>query len=559
MIYLVSLPSHLAPAAVVMDPKKEQKSSLAPQLARPCYNLDSSSGDEEDYNNSDDDDGSLQILPPTTRKRASISPPIKPKKGKSGKTVAEAIDLSSTPTRPPKQYASSKPTSNNDSLTSIAVKAKSAPKGEFETAKVLSTAASNISTASRSNKKEVSAKPTAKKFNSFVTANDFSSSDEENDDDDDIFNAKPTFETQCQMKEREKQAKTRKRQEKKKARLAQKEHEKEAKKRDHVAFAQSNGKYKHDEVAVLMDPQLYTGDPLGLISKLSVDFLVHSYPSKLSMAPAAIQFVRKDYLRGGAKDAVECLVNGNMDGYEHIHDLVLVVDPHDFIRMLQRQDKTEDDDYPLLEQWLDSIKRKWQQLWKVSSHMEPRLLLLLRNVPETLDKMWVQHRRHRNSSTDTSLPTAWELSDATQWLLIQFQVECMHCPNEDFIQLTLQKMTRSISEKPYTTQVSELECVRKIKPGPAVLSNDPVDQARDVWLRQLQSIPGVSETMALNVVEKYPTCQSLWQAYQQLHQQENRSPALLLADVLTGRDYRQKLSQVVFQIMTSNSPEEMIL
>jgi hypothetical protein len=417
---------------------------------------------------------------------------------------------------------------------------------------------------------------------------DFSSSSEDDHDDQDILVAQPTFETRDQTKKRQrqqlqqrqrqvqKQAKARQRQEEKEAREQQKERNKAAKKREYEAFNQSAGKYKHDEIVILMDPQLYVDDPVGLVRILSEDFLVHSYPSKLSMTPAAIQFVRKDYLEGGGKRALECLEKGNRDGYQHIPDLVLLIDPPDFIPMLQRQDKTEDDDFPRLEAWLIAIKSTWRRIWNVPSHIEPRLLILLRNVPEALDKMWVAHRRR--TTTETSLPTAGELADAIQWLLVQFQVECMHCSSFDLIQAIVHKMARALCEKPYKSLVTELECVRKVKQGPIGISNnDSAARATDIWFRQLQSIPCVSETMAQNVVQQYPTCQTLWQAYQRLllaaqddvdnnnndnnnNNLHHQDAALLLANVLTaGKNCQQKLSRAVFRIMTSNNPEEMIL
>jgi hypothetical protein len=565
-----------------MDRKKGQKSLPAPQLARPCYSLDSSSSDEEDSfllgskggakpsskNDNGEDDSSLEILPPKVKKtKLTVAPPIKSENIAKGNTRETPIDLSISP--PPVKKSSINRTLPSSSLPSATIKAMQTSKKNSTkmslSAKPPPAATRNTSTASATLKQGTA--KLGKASNVLRMSQDFSSSDD--DDDDDILLSRPTFQSREEIKERkkrereeekerEKRAKARKRQEEKEARERQKEREKAAKKKENETFAQSAGKYKHDEIAILMDPSIHENDPLGLVQKLSPDFLVHSYASKMSMAPAAIQFVRKEYLSGGAKDAVDCLESDKTDGYEHIHDLVVILEPDDFIPLLQRLDKTEDDDYPRLEEWLASIKSKWQRRWKIASPVEPRLLLLLRNVPEALDKLWVQHRRR--SSTDASPPTAWELQDAIQWLLIQFQVECMHCPNEDLIQLTIHKMARSLCDKPYRSQVSELECVRKIKQGPSVSSDDPVDKARDIWLRQLQLIPGISENMALNVVERYPTCQSLWQAYRELQQQPHGAPALLLSNILTaGKSCRVKLSQTVFRIMTSNDPEEMIL
>ncbi|KAG7367914.1 hypothetical protein IV203_030657 [Nitzschia inconspicua] len=603
-----------------MEDSRKGKKRLPPppQLARPCYSVDSSSSssDEEnsipiknksnktihsnqisnvvnsssnsnnnnDYDDRDDnDDSSLEILPPNIGKQQQqqqkpLVCPIKSERRQKNQTnntrnvdkqsqtgastnKVEIIDLLHSPPRSLKE--SSTITTNEQNNQELSINGTNSEK-PLLSSKLSSTTihtASLGTTGTTTNSMLNKTKP--------YTFSSSSSSSSSDDEDDNLLLSKPTFETRDQIKQRKKREreaqqeqernnKARKRQEEREARQRQKQDEKAAKKRKNEAFNQTNGKYRHDEIAILMDPFLFDNDVLGLVQMLSGDFLVHSYPSNLSMAPAAVQFIRKDFLHGGAKDAIDCLKKGQKDKYQHIQDLVLVVEANDFIPMLQRQEKTEDDDYPKLEQWLVSIQSKWQQVWHVSPHVQPRMLLLLRNVPETLDKMWVQHRRRSQADT-TSLPTAWELHDAIQWLLVQFQVECMHCPNEDFIQLILHKMARAICQKPYKNHVSELECVRKIKHGPNLVTDNPVDRVKDVWLRQLQSIQGLSLAMAQNVVDRYPTCQSLWQAYQELQQNENSSPALLLADILAPGRSQQKLSRAVFQILTSNNPGEMIL
>ncbi|KAG7347294.1 hypothetical protein IV203_015999 [Nitzschia inconspicua] len=586
------------------DSKKGKKRPPLPQLARPCYSVDSSSSSSSDEdensipiknsssnnnNDYDNDDSSLEILPPITRRKQKqqkkpLVCPIKSERRQKnptnnnndnnkhgiagGTTKVEIVDLLHSPPRSLKK-TSTMITTNEQSLQNLSTNGDNSKK-PLLSSKLSST--TTIHTASLGTTRTTTTTATKlleKSKKSYAFSSSLSSSSD--DEDDNLLLSKPTFETRDQIKQRKKREreaqqeqernnKARKRQEEREARQRQKQDEKAAKKRKNEAFNQSNGKYRHDEIAILMDPFLFDNDSLGLVQMLSNDFLVHSYPSNLSMAPAAVQFIRKDFLHGGAKDAIDCLKKGQKDKYQHIQDLVLVVKANDFIPMLQRQEKTEDDDYPKLEQWLVSIQSKWQKDWNVSSQVQPRMLLLLRNVPETLDKMWVQHRRRSQADT-TSLPTAWELDDAIQWLLVQFQVECMHCPNEDSIQLILHKMARAICQKPYKNHVSELECVRKIKHGPHLATDDPVDRVKDVWLRQLQSIQGLSLAMAQNVVDRYPTCQSLWQAYQELQQNENdnSSPALLLADILAPGRSQQKLSRAVFQILTSNNPGEMIL
>jgi hypothetical protein len=276
----------------------------------------------------------------------------------------------------------------------------------------------------------------------------------------------------------------------------------------------------------------------------------------VSSTVGAIQFVRKDHLDGGAKDAISCLESNKKEGYEHLHHLIVVIDSDDFIPLLRREDKEEDDDYPALGAWLAAIQEQWRRSWGLPNATDPKLLILLRDLPDALDKKWVDHRRR--SRNEPSLPTQWELLDAVQWLLVQFQVECMFCPTLDLIQVTVHKMTRSLSDKPYANQVSELECIKKSKQG-AISEDNPVAKARDVWLRQLQQIPGLSEAKAQNVVEQYPTCQSLWRAYQ-LEEGVGQN-STLLASILSreSRTQSRKLSDAVYKLMTSNDPGELIL
>jgi hypothetical protein len=403
---------------------------------------------------------------------------------------------------------------------------------------------------------------------------DFSLPSSDDDDDDDVLlnTKRAALESKGSIKKRkqqdrealklqEKQARADKRLLDKEERERQKLEERVGKKRKNEAHAQATGKYRHEEVAVLMDPVLYMEDSCGIVQHMSKDFMLHSFPSMLSFRADtaftdlnAIQFIRKDHLDGGAKGAVSCLESNDKEGYEHLHHLILVIEADDFIPLLRRQDKEEDDDFPALEAWLVSIQSRWRLVWGLSKAAEPKMLILLRNLPDALDKKWIEHqRRHRNEG---SLPTQWELLDATQWLLVQFQVECMFCPTSDLIQMAVHKMTRALCDKPYANQVTELECIKKIKQ--CVSSSDnPMQKARDVWLRQLQQIPGISETKAQNIVEHYPTCQSLWQAYRQ--EGEGRSSTLLATVFSGGIRNEPKLSEAVFKVMTSNEPGEMIL
>ena len=524
-----------------------------PQLARKYYNVDSSS---------DDDDGDLQILSPIREKMKM------PNKKLDSEDYDDIV--------------------NND--TKIATKKKAPSIATTTMAKQLSKN-KNYSTAA--------AATTSRSIDL--------SSDSDTDDDGDrlLMNSKRVFEKRedpklkkkrerDEQKEKEKQERIKKRKEAKEEKEHRKQEESMAKKQHQDNHYQTTGKYAHEEIAVLLDTDLYDDDPHGLVEKLKIDFLVYSYSISLGSPAKAIQFVRKDKLLGGAKDAVENLESinrirnkkstattkkigvdndgdGGDCGYEHIQYLVLIFEPDDFIPLLRRNSQDEEDDYPALESYLDSIRSQWKHVWNIpsSSSVEPKIIFLLRDLPKALDKKWVEYRRHKESNNERSLPTVKELEDAMQWLLVQFQVECILCSSIELMQLTIHKMTRSLAEKRYTNQVTELECIKKIKQGCTALDNK-LEKAKDVWIRQLQQLPGMSESRAQHAVFHYPTCQSLWQAYQrehyqQQHDNDNKNDAdsscsALLEDKFSGDNTRyKKLSDSVYRVMTSNDPNEMIL
>jgi hypothetical protein len=385
------------------------------------------------------------------------------------------------------------------------------------------------------------------------------------------------------QKEKEKQHRTQIRKEAKNEKERRKQEEKMTKKQQNEEYNQTMGKYRHEEVAVLLDTGLCKDDPHGLVEALSADFLVHPYQSRLAeglpSSVTLIQYIRKDKLLGGAKEAVESLeadrvrgkTKSNDDqGYEHIQYLLVLFEPDDFIPLLHRDAQKEEDDYPALECWLDGIRSRWQRAWS-SAAAEPKIIFLLVGLPEALDKKWIDYRRHhrKSSRNEASLPTVKELQDAMQWVLVQFQVECILCPNTEFLQSTVHKMTRGLSDRPYIKQATELECIKKIKQGCA-RSSDPLEKAKDIWLRQLQQLTGLSENKAQHVVEHFPTCQTLWQAYQWEHHRQqddqdggNNADALcsaLLESKFSADNKRyKKLSDSLYRVLTSNDPYEMIL
>lgn len=260
---------------------------------------------------------------------------------------------------------------------------------------------------------------------------------------------------------------------------------------------------------------------------------------------------KQDYLAGGAKDATEALEQGNRKGYQHLDRLVVVFeDPKRFLRLLERV-SVDNDDYPALESWLARLRSSWQIN---ACQQQPRIVLVLHQVKDQINKEWNEHRRRPKPLPP---PSDAELHDAITWLLIQFQVECIHCSSLDSVAETLQMMTRALSEESYRQQVTELECIKKIKAGTGDKDNS-FDKAKDCWTRQLQQVPQVSETKAFNVAREYPTARSLWEAYQD----ENKTldeKRLLLSNILAQDRQHSKLSDSIYRLMTSTDPNQLLL
>jgi hypothetical protein len=333
----------------------------------------------------------------------------------------------------------------------------------------------------------------------------------------------------------------------------------QSKKRHVQECAQNAGKFSKDEIAVLIEPALL--DPYGQDLENS-GYLVQEYPSALQCH--VVQWIRKEALYGGAKRAVQALLHGvaatgndNHDQntyYQHLDVIAIVVDnPEKFINLLHRENHEDEDDYPELESWLLGIQCGWKAAWR-KPQTQPRIILLLDRVKETLDKLWVEHRK---SKSRTPLPpTAEELYDAITWILIQFQVECVHCKTTEEITNHIRKVTRLLSEVPYVNQVTELECIKKIKAG-VVETDTPFERSKDCWLRQLQQIPNISRQKALSLCCYYPTAYSLWKAYQDrtLSEEEKR---LLTADMLTEKSSQPKLSSQLYTIMTCKDPKHIL-
>jgi hypothetical protein len=169
--------------------------------------------------------------------------------------------------------------------------------------------------------------------------------------------------------------------------------------------------------------------------------------------------------------------------------------------------------------------------------------------------MWVNHRK-QNRKDDPSPPTAETLHDAITWMLIQFQVECILCNTAQDVSHTINKMTRLLSERPYIRQVTELECIKKIKANCSDMDL-PYERSKECWLRQLQQVPRISLQKARNLTRHYPTARSLWEMYQRddLTEDEKR---VLVADLFDQSSRQVKLSDWLYRVMTSMDPEEIL-
>jgi hypothetical protein len=169
--------------------------------------------------------------------------------------------------------------------------------------------------------------------------------------------------------------------------------------------------------------------------------------------------------------------------------------------------------------------------------------------------MWVKHRSERRS-TSLAPPSAEELQDALSWLLIQFNIETIDVVNPQELSSELVKMTHMLSKEPYHKAGTDLDTFATHAPTMKA-SDDLYTQARDCWIGQLQHIPGVSFDAARSLAQHYPTPRSLWVAYQDQHMSEDEK-RLLVADLL-GQQRRIKISNVLYQLFTSENPEELLL
>jgi hypothetical protein len=336
------------------------------------------------------------------------------------------------------------------------------------------------------------------------------------------------------------------------AKRAAKDAEKAGREQDRARARQASGKHARDEIAVLMDPGLYHHPDLLFCQELrDLEYKVERFESLLGCP--AIQWIRKDYLEGGADDAVKQLHAKNREGYVHLPTLAIVFDdPNPFIRMLERDD--DDDNFPALEEWLIGIQAGWRHSWRYPETVRPRLVLLLHRVPQQLMALRNDFQAQRNGVTNLP-PCSEELQDAIAWLMVQFHVECVTCSEFKYLNLEITKMTRILSEEPYQRVYADFDCIGKLNRN-CDMDAPRWESAKSTWMNQIQQLQGVSFDMAREFVRHYPTARSLWLAYQSedLTEDEKR----LLAAELFGERRLVKLSDQLYRLFTTNNPEEII-
>jgi len=361
-------------------------------------------------------------------------------------------------------------------------------------------------------------------------------------------------------KQREKEEAKQRKDDERQQRKAADEIAKFQKKRSRKEAACAKGKFANEEVAVLMEPALLNHATFGVDARFQEeDYRAYPFPSALSCL--SVQWVRRDYLDGGAKEAMKLVNSRKLEEVEHVNSLAVVFDtPHDFIDLIQQDESSpnesfhqEDDDYPKLEDWLLRLVHGWRAAWKKTEADRPRIYLILYQVQDALDKAWVNHRSRGRGPKP---PNTEQLQDAILWMLIQFQIEVVHCCTREDVAKELTKMTRFMANARYQKEATELTCVLKIKSQVSDMAPQ-YERAKDIWMRQVRQVPRVSQEMAKSFCRFYPTARSLWEAYQS-DEYSMDEKQVLVANCFGSRNSQIKLSNMFYRIFNSQNPEELL-
>lgn len=354
------------------------------------------------------------------------------------------------------------------------------------------------------------------------------------------------------MKEQRKLAEKRARNAKLEAEKAEKRYRQELK----TDIKAKKGGFANREIAVLADTDLFRHPELTITDELQ-DRKYHVIEHASMLGCKAIQYIRKDWNggKGGAEAAVAAMRAGECDNFEHLPVVGIVFDDaNEFLKLLERDD-TDEDDYPRLDEWLRAVEVGWRVAWRYGTAKKPRFILYLFRVAQSLEELWIKHKRSKQPNS-AAPPSDEELKDAIAWLLVQFQVECVECRDNDHLALDIISLTRKLSDRQYQKTYTGLDVSQKLA-SLCGIDASLYAQAQDCWLRQVQQIPRVSFNMARTLVQHYPTGYSLWRVYQDpsLTEDEKRS---LLVDCF-GSKAHAKLSDQVYCLLTSDNPNFLLV
>jgi hypothetical protein len=329
------------------------------------------------------------------------------------------------------------------------------------------------------------------------------------------------------------------------------------------AHNQATGKYAKQEILVLIDSSLYHHATLKIVQELNDNGYEATHEHRSLLGSPAIQWIVNSRALGGAQQALEQLQLPNSTVIANPpHELVLIVfdAPLDFIHLLRRGNKDDQDDYPYLLEWLRGIYAGWRAAWK-HTQQQPRVVVILVNICDELGKLWIAHQRKQHSDKQqSSPPSEEELHDAIAWLLVQFSVECILVKHAWQVCAEVVKATRMISHERYynTHQTASCALTSKIASSCDALTASDQEQARDCWLRMAQQIPRVSFAMARHLTAVYPTARSLWMAYQ--NESLTQDEKISLVEHCFGNNHRQaKISGWLYTVFTSTNAEELLL
>jgi len=135
-------------------------------------------------------------------------------------------------------------------------------------------------------------------------------------------------------------------------------------------------------------------------------------------------------------------------------------------------------------------------------------------------------------------------------MLIEEKIEVTLCRNMEEVVEFMTDMTGRLCKLPYMDDVSELDCFKILKKGGGKDSQD------EAWYRMISQVQGISEAKASALVERYPTMNSLYEAYEKCKDEDDK--VRLLEDSFGTKKLNTKLSSVMYRIMTGDDGLELL-